>query len=106
MVGVISGGILGAYILLIHIPSTGTASLSCTAGATLVASLPEENFQMRASKGPHSLRYAQLLTLAPQRAVDFFGYTYPLWRQPRPLGERGRCAGLLCPAHWRATGEN
>lgn len=84
MVGVISGGILGAYILLIHIPSTGTASLSCTAGATLVASLPEENFQMRASKGPHSLRYAQLLTLAPQRDVDFFGYTYPLWRQPGP----------------------
>lgn len=82
--GVISGGILGAYILLIHIPSTGTTTLSCTAGATLVASLPEKNFELRASNGPHSTTYAQLLTLRPGRSVDFFGDRYPLWRYPGP----------------------
>jgi len=84
LVGAISGGILGAYISLIHIPSTGTTTLSCTAGATLVASLPEKNFALRASQGPHSTRYAQLLTLRPGRNVDFYGETYPLWRIPGP----------------------
>ena len=83
-VGVISGGILGGYIALIHLPSTGTTTLSCTAGATLMASLPEKGFQLRASNGPHSLRYAQLLTLPPDRPVTFFGDTYPLWRNPGP----------------------
>ncbi|MCY4072099.1 MAG: glycosyltransferase family 39 protein [Chloroflexi bacterium] len=84
LVGAVSGGILGAYITLIHIPSTGTSTLSCTAGATLVASLPDKNFQMRASNGPHSTGYAQLLTLRPRRNVDFYGETYPLWRVPGP----------------------
>ena len=84
LVGAVSGGILGAYILLIHIPSTGASALSCAAGATLVASLPEMNFAMRAANGPHSTKYAQLLTLRPGRSVDFFGDTYPLWRFPGP----------------------
>ena len=84
MVGLISGGILGSYIALIHIPSTGTSTLSCTAGATLVASLPERNFEMRASNGPHSTNYARMLTLRPQRSVDFFSDTYPLWTNPGP----------------------
>ncbi len=98
LVGAVSGGILGAYILLIHIPSTGTSTLSCTAGATLVASLPEKNFEMRASNGPHSTRYAQLLTLRPQRNVDFFGDTYPLWRFPGPwVSEAEKAAFLAQP---------
>ncbi len=84
IVGALSGGILGAYILLIHIPSTGTTTLSCSAGATLLASLPEKNFAMRASNGPQSSKYARLLTLRPGRSVDFFGDTYPLWRFPGP----------------------
>lgn len=84
LVGLISAGLLAAYITLIHIPSTGTSTLSCTAGATLVASLPDKGFQMRASNGPHSTRYAQALTLRPGRSVDFYGDRYPLWRRPGP----------------------
>lgn len=84
LVGGISGGILGGYILLIHIPSTGVSTLSCATGATLVASLPVKNFEMRASNGPHSEHYARMLTLKPQRSVDFFGDSYPLWRIPGP----------------------
>ena len=83
-IGLISGGILGGYIALIHLPSTGTTTLSCTAGATLVASTPEKRYQLRASNGPHSLRYAQLLTLPPARPISFFGDTYALWRIPGP----------------------
>ena len=83
-VGLISGGILGGYIALIHLPSTGTTTLSCTAGATLVASTPEKGFQLRASNGPHSLRYAQLLTLPPDRPITFFGDSYARWRDPGP----------------------
>lgn len=83
-VGLIGGGILGGYIALIHLPSTGATTLSCTAGATLVASTPEKSFQMRASNGPHSLRYAQLLTLSPAKPIAFYGDTYALWRVPGP----------------------
>ena len=98
MVAAISGSILGGYFVLVHIPSTGTTTLSCTAGATLVASLPEKNFEMRASNGPHSTRYAQLLTLRPQRSVDFFGDTYPLWRNPGPwVSEEERNAFFAQP---------
>ena len=83
-VGLISGGILGGYIALIHLPSTGTTTLSCTTGATLVASLPEKGFELRASNGPHARRYAQLLTLPPARSITFFGGSYALWRNPGP----------------------
>ena len=84
MVGAISGGILGAYLLLIHIPSTGTTTLSCTAGATQLASLPLKGFELRQSNGPHSRRYAELLTLDAGRPVTFHSDTYPLWRNPGP----------------------
>lgn len=111
-VGLISAGILGGYIVLIHIPSTGVPTLSCTAGATLVASLPEKQFTLRASNGPHSERYAQLLTLPPARAVDFFGDTYRLWRNPgpwvsvpeqnaflaQPIGETTEAIDIVFPA--------
>ena len=88
-VGLISGGILGGYIALIHLPSTGTTTLSCTAGATLVASTPEKGFQLRASNGPHSLRYAQLLTLPPDRPITFFGESLCALAGSGTLGERG-----------------
>lgn len=98
LVGLISAGILGAYILLIHIPSTGTSALSCATGATLVASLPEKNFAMRASNGPRSTRYAQLLALRPGRNVDFYGDTYPLWRIPGPwVSDEEKTAFLAQP---------
>ena len=111
-VGMISGGILGGYIALIHIPATGTVTLSCTTGATLAASLPEKHFSLRASNGPHSERYARLLTLPPARPVDFFGDTYALWRNPgpwvneaerdaflaQPVGEAGEAIDIVFPA--------
>lgn len=105
IVGVISAGILGAYIALIHIPSTGTTTLSCTAGATLVASLPEKNFEMRASNGPHSTIYAQLLTLRPGRSVDFFGDTYPLWQIPGPWVSAEEKAAFLAQPYGEAQEE-
>ncbi len=105
MVGLISAGILGAYISLIHIPSTGTRTLSCTAGATLVASLPVKNFLMRASNGPHSANYARLLTLRPQRNVDFYGDTYALWRNPGPWVSAAEKAAFLAQPYGEAQEE-
>ena len=94
-VGGISGGILAAYLLLIHIPSTGTTTLSCTAGATQLASLPLKGFELRASNGPHSRRYAELLTLPARRELGFHSDTYPLWRAPGPWVSEAEAAAFL-----------
>ena len=82
MVGVISAGILGSYILLIHIPSTGTTTLSCITGNNLATGLLEKGIPMRASNGPKSEHYADMLTLKADRTTDFYEYTYPLWQNP------------------------
>ena len=94
-VGLISGGILALYVALIHLPSTGTLSLSCTAGATLLASAEEKGFALRASNGPHSRRYAELLTLPSRRRLDFHAARYPLWRQPGPWVSQAEAAAFL-----------
>ncbi len=82
MVGVISVGILGGYILGVHIPSTGTTTLSCITGNNLATGLLEKEIPMRASNGPASANYANLLTLEADRVTDFYEYTYPLWQNP------------------------
>ena len=82
-VGVISVGILGTYILGIHIPSTGTTTLSCIAGNNMATGLLEKGIPMRASNGPKSEQYALMLTLKADRPTDFYEYTYPLWQNPK-----------------------
>lgn len=82
MVGVISAGILGAYIVGIHIPSTGTTTLSCITGNNMATGLLEKEIPMRASNGPKSENYALMLTLKADRVTDFYEYTYPLWQNP------------------------
>jgi len=81
-VGVISAGILGGYVFGVHIPSTGTTTLSCITGNNLATGLLEKGIPMRASNGPESANYANLLTLEADREVDFYEYTYPLWQNP------------------------
>jgi hypothetical protein len=82
MVGVISVSILGGYVLAVHIPSTGTTTLSCITGNNLATGLLEKDIPMRASNGVHSANYAKLLTLKADRVTDFYEYTYPLWQNP------------------------
>lgn len=82
MVGVISVSILGGYILGVHIPSTGTTTLSCITGNNLATGLLEKDIPMRASNGPKSDQYAKMLTLEADRPTDFYEYTYPLWQNP------------------------
>ena len=84
LVGFVSAGVLCLYMLLIHIPSTGTTQLSCTTGTTLVSALNEKQIPVLASNGPRSSHYADLLTLETDRATDFYADTYPLWRNPGP----------------------
>jgi len=81
-VGVISMSILGGYILGVHIPSTGTTTLSCITGNNLATGLLEKDIPMRASNGPASANYANLLTLEADRPTEFYEYTYPLWQNP------------------------
>lgn len=82
LVGLISAGILGTYIIGIHIPSTGTTTLSCVAGNNFATGLLEKNIPMRASNGPKSDYYAKLLTLPAQRETVFYSWTYRLWKNP------------------------
>ncbi len=82
MVGVISIGILATYILAVHIPSTGTTTLSCITGNNLATGLLEKGIPMRASNGEKSENYTKLLTLKADRPTDFYEYTYPLWQNP------------------------
>jgi hypothetical protein len=83
MVGMISVGILGGYIVGIHIPSTGTTTLSCITGNNMATGLLEKEIPMRASNGPKSEHYALMLTLKADRTTDFYEYTYPLWQNPK-----------------------
>lgn len=84
LVGVLSGGILGAYTLLIHLPSTGVASLSCISAFRAVQSLHEKGVFPRAANGPHSAEYARLLALptANPREDYLDSAKFALWRMP------------------------
>ncbi len=97
LVGGISGLILGAYTLLIHLPSTGVASLSCISAFRSVQSLHEKGVYPRAGNGPYSAEYARLLALPSANPAE--GYLdsakYALWRIPDTwLGEAEKQAFL------------
>ncbi|MCE2471053.1 MAG: hypothetical protein J4G18_03975, partial [Anaerolineae bacterium] len=82
LVGVITGGILGAYTLLIHLPSTGTLQLNCHSGMTLLASAVDKRVPVLASNGPHSAQYARLVALPTDKDLSSYSYTFPYWRNP------------------------
>ncbi len=82
LVGLIAGGILGAYTLLIHLPSTGTLQLNCHSGMTLLASAIDKRIPVLASNGPHSAEYARLVALPTDKDLSSYSYTFPYWRNP------------------------
>ena len=84
LVAVVGGGTFVGYYVIVHMPSTGTTTLSCTAGTTHMASLLDKQVPVNASNGPRSTHYAKLLTLEPERAISFYVDSYPLWRNPGP----------------------
>ncbi len=47
IVSLIAGGILGAYTLVIHLPSTGTTRLSCLSGMNLLLSAKDKRIGRR-----------------------------------------------------------
>ena len=90
LVGALSGGILGAYTLLIHLPSAGVSSLSCISAFRAVQSLHEKGLYPRASNGPQSAEYARLLALPSANPRDDYldSAKFALWRIPDTwLGE-------------------
>ena len=82
LVGVIAGGILGAYVLFIHLPSTGTMQLSCLSGMNLLLSAKDKGIPVLASNGPHSKHYAWLVSLKTDKDLSSYSYTFPYWRNP------------------------
>jgi len=84
LVGVLSAGILALYVLLIQIPSTGSSRLSCTSGTTLLSAAHHKGLPLRASNGPHSARYAALLTLKDEQNATIKPGNYQYWRIPGP----------------------
>ena len=100
LVGILSGGILGAYTLLIHLPSTGVTSLSCISAFRSVQSLHEKGVYPRAANGPYSAEYARLLALpsAYPREDYLDSAKFALWRIPGAwLGEAEERAFLAGP---------
>lgn len=90
LVGVLSGGILGGYTLLIHLPSTGVTTLSCISAFRSVQSLHEKGLYPRAGNGPQSAEYARLLALPSANPRDNYleSAKFALWRIPDSwLGE-------------------
>ena len=82
VVGSIVGAILGAYALLIHLPSTGTTQLNCVSGMNLLQSAQDKRIPLLASNGPHSARYARLVALPTDKDLSSYAYTFPYWRNP------------------------
>ncbi len=97
LVGALSGSILGAYTLLIHLPSTGVTSLSCISAFRSVQSLHEKGLYPSASNGPRSAEYARLLALPSENPRDDYldSAKFALWRIPDSwLGDAERQAFL------------
>ena len=84
LVGLISLGILGAYVFLIQLPSTGGTDLSCTSGTTLMSAAMLKGLPLRASNGPQSAHYAALLTLEDQAGATIKPGQYSYWHTPGP----------------------
>ena len=84
LTGLIGAAILALYVVLIQIPSTGTSRLSCTSGTTLLSSVTLKGLPARASNGPQSLHYAELLTLTDASGATIKPGRYRYWQIPGP----------------------
>ena len=84
LVGLIGAGMAGGYVLLIQIPSTGGGRLSCTSGTTLLSAAHLKGLPLRASNGPQSARYAELLSLKDEQGATIMPGRYRYWRIPGP----------------------
>ena len=84
LVGLIAGGILGAYTLFIQLPSTGTTQFSCVTGMNLLQSAKDKRIPVLASNGQNSADYALLLALPTDKDLSSYTYTFPYWRSPGP----------------------
>ena len=99
LTGLISLGMLGAYLFLIQLPSTGGANLSCTSGTTLMSAAMLKGVPLRASNGPHSARYAELLTLQDKAGATIKPGQYSYWHTPGPwVGEAAQAQFFDQPA--------
>ncbi len=98
LVGLLGAGILGGYILLIQLPSTGGGRLSCTTGTTLLSAAHLKGLPLLASNGPQSAHYAELLTLKDEQGATIKPGRYQYWRIPGPwLSEAAREAFFAQP---------
>lgn len=98
LVGLLAVSILGAYILLIQIPSTGGSRLSCTTGTTLLSAAHLKDLPLLASNGSRSTRYAELLTLKDEQGATIKPGQYQYWRIPGPwVNEAARNAFFAQP---------
>ena len=104
VVGLITGGVLGAYTLLIHLPSTGTTQLSCISGMKLLQSAKDKGIPVRASNGPHSAQYARLVTLPTDKDLSAYSYTYPYWRNPGAWFSQADVDAYLAQSRRRSSG--
>ena len=84
IVGLITGSILGAYMLVIQLPSTGSTQLSCLSGMNLLLSAKDKRIPVLASNGSNSAKYARLLALPSDKDLSSYSYTFPYWRNPGP----------------------
>lgn len=84
LIGVTSGGLLIAYLGLIHLPTTGTLAPSCLANANWLTQLPYKGVPIERDNGPATAEYLRLLSLEPLREITFYAPSYPLWQNPGP----------------------
>jgi hypothetical protein len=81
-VGAASAAIFLLYIILIHIPSTGTTRISCIGGINLVYSNNIKGLYANAANGANTARYLDLIAMGTPKEVTFFAETYPRWQNP------------------------
>jgi hypothetical protein len=76
--------VLGLYVALIHLPSTGTTTLSCISATSLIESLLDKNIVLSRENGATTARLLDLLALPTPREYPFLSDSYPLWATPGP----------------------
>ncbi|MDX2160153.1 MAG: glycosyltransferase family 39 protein [bacterium] len=81
MLGIV-GGVIALYVVSIHYPSTGTWTLNCIGGVSLLESVHEKGQPIRAENGERTREYLRLLSIPSTADLPFTAATYPLWRIP------------------------
>ncbi|MDE0611023.1 MAG: glycosyltransferase family 39 protein [Anaerolineaceae bacterium] len=84
ILGLSSLSVVAIYVLLVHVPSTGTYRLSCVGGLNMRESLKEAGVPVRAENGVATSRLLQLYALPSHLTVDWTHGSYAFWQQPGP----------------------